>query len=79
MRYGIQTPAPKFFGGPPDIAVAGFNVGANLGATVQVSGTVGAATEAAKEGIPAIAFSGSTGSQTGYTAPVETYETVSVE
>ena len=27
MRYGIQTLAPKYFGGPPDIAVAGFNVG----------------------------------------------------
>ena len=27
MRYGIQTLAPKYFGGYPDIAVAGFNVG----------------------------------------------------
>ena len=27
IRYGIQTLAPKFFGGAPDIAVAGFNVG----------------------------------------------------
>ena len=95
MRYGIQTLSPKFFGGAPDIAVAGFNVGgkashpsppveshltisalANLGSTVLVSGTVGAATEAAKEGVPAIAFSGTTGSQTGYTAPVQTYMTV---
>lgn len=41
-----------------------------------MSGTVGAATEAAKEGIPAIAFSGATGSQTAYTAPVQTYMTV---
>ena len=49
---------------------------ANLGSTVLVSGTVGAATEAAKEGVPAIAFSGTTGSQTGYTAPVQTYMTV---
>ena len=49
---------------------------ANLGSTVLVSGTVGAATEASKEGIPAIAFSGTTGSQTGYTAPVQTYMTV---
>ena len=37
---------------------------------------MGAATEASKEGIPAIAFSGTTGSQTGYTAPVQTYMTV---
>ena len=29
MRYGIQTVAPKYFGGAPDIAVAGFNVGGN--------------------------------------------------
>ena len=28
MRYGIQTLAPKFFGGAtPDLAVAGPNVG----------------------------------------------------
>ncbi|EFR02023.1 acid phosphatase [Nannizzia gypsea CBS 118893] len=67
MRYGIQTVAPKFFGGRrPDLAVAGPNVGANLGRTVQISGTVGAATEAALEGIPAIAFSGSVGSMTAY-------------
>ena len=49
---------------------------ANLGSTVMISGTVGAATEAAKEGIPAIAFSGSTGSQTAYTAKPQTYNTV---
>ncbi|KAM0805787.1 5'/3'-nucleotidase sure family protein [Usnea florida] len=76
MRYGIQTLSPKFFGGAPDIAVAGYNVGANLGSTVLISGTVGAATEASKEGIPAIAFSGTTGSQTAYTAPLQTYMTV---
>lgn len=76
MRYGIQTLSPIFFGGAPDIAVAGFNVGANLGTTVLISGTVGAATEAVKKGIPAIAFSGSTGSQTAWNAGVEKYETV---
>lgn len=27
IRYGIQTLSPKYFGGAPDIAVAGFNVG----------------------------------------------------
>ena len=46
---------------------------ANLGSTVKISGTVGAATEAAKEGIPAIAFSGTTGSQISYTEDQETY------
>ncbi|CAF9912606.1 MAG: hypothetical protein HETSPECPRED_000985 [Heterodermia speciosa] len=76
MRYGIQTLSPTFFGGPPDIAVAGPNVGANLGSTVKISGTVGAATEAAKEGIPAIAFSGTTGSQISYTAAQQPYITV---
>ncbi|MCJ1234146.1 hypothetical protein MMC14_002104 [Varicellaria rhodocarpa] len=77
MRYGIQTLSPTFFGAAtPDIAVAGFNVGANLGLAALGSGTVGAATAAAKEGIPAIAFSGTTGVQTAWTAPLETYMTV---
>lgn len=64
MRYAIQNLSTSFFGGPPDIAVAGPNVGSNLGLVTQASGTVGAATEAVKEGVPAIAFSGTTGSQT---------------
>ena len=76
MRYGIQTLSPTYFGGPPDLAVSGFNVGANLGIAVLGSGTVGAATEGVKEGIPAIAFSGSTGSQTAWNATPETYEQV---
>ncbi|KAL9006894.1 MAG: hypothetical protein Q9188_000349 [Gyalolechia gomerana] len=90
MRYGIQTLAPKFFAAAPELAVAGFNVGAthtfaptntailaaNLGSTTLISGTVGAATEAAKECIPAIAFSGTTGSQTAWTAPTQTYVNV---
>lgn len=76
IRYGIKTLSPKYFGKAPDIAVAGYNVGANLGSTVLISGTVGAATEAAKEGIPAIAFSGTTGTQTAYTATPDTYVNV---
>ena len=51
MRYGIETLGPKFFGGAPDIAVTGPNVGSNLGVVVLASGTVGAATEAVKEGM----------------------------
>lgn len=51
----------------------GPNVGTNDGLTTQLSGTVGAATEAVKEGIPAIAFSGATGDQTAWNAPVEDY------
>ncbi|KAL8916138.1 MAG: hypothetical protein Q9172_006435 [Xanthocarpia lactea] len=59
IRYGIQTLAPKFFGGAPELAVAGFNVGA---------------TEAAKRGIPAIAFSGTSGTPIAWTTtPIPTY------
>jgi len=76
MRYGIQTLSPKFFGGAPDIAVAGPNVGANLGDTVLISGTVGAATEASKEGIPAIAFSGSSGTEVAWNTAVQPYGTI---
>lgn len=76
MRYGIQNLSTTFFGGPPDIAVAGFNVGSNLGLTVLISGTVGAATEAVKEGIPGIAFSGTTGTQTAWNAIPSLYEEV---
>jgi len=76
MRYGIQNLSETYFGGAPDIAVAGPNVGTNLGLTTLISGTVGAATEASKEGIPAIAFSGSTGSQTAWNTAPQTYEEV---
>jgi 5'/3'-nucleotidase SurE len=75
MRYGIQHLASTFFGNgiKPDIAVSGFNVGANLGVVTQFSGTVGAACEAVRLGVPAIAFSGSTGTQTAWNASVEGY------
>lgn len=76
VKYGISTLSPKFFSGSPDIVVAGPNVGSNLGLTTLASGTVGAATEAVKEGIPGIAFSGTTGSQTAWNAPVSSYETI---
>ncbi|KAF7307745.1 SurE domain-containing protein [Mycena kentingensis (nom. inval.)] len=66
-RFGIQTLSPKFFGSPPDFVVSGPNVGSNVGSTVLISGTVGAAIEAALEGFPAIAFSSATGSQVSYT------------
>jgi len=71
VRFGIQTLAPKFFGASaPDIVLSGPNVGNNAGSTVLISGTVGAASEAAKEGVPAIALSGATGSQVSYTTLV---------
>ncbi|RDX43643.1 sure-like protein [Lentinus brumalis] len=67
VRFGIQTLAPKFFGSAPDFIVSGPNVGNNLGTVTQNSGTVGAACEAAKEGLPSTAFSAATDSQISYT------------
>lgn len=42
---------------PPDLVVAGINYGENLGTGITISGTVGAALEAASLGIPALAVS----------------------
>ncbi|KAI1782913.1 sure-like protein [Ganoderma leucocontextum] len=67
VRFGIQTLAPEFFGSAPDFVVSGPNVGNNLGTVTQNSGTVGAACEAAKEGIPSTAFSAATASQVSFT------------
>ncbi|MFN2303093.1 MAG: 5'/3'-nucleotidase SurE [Anaerolineales bacterium] len=47
--------------GMPDLVVAGINYGENVGSGVTVSGTVGAAIEAATLGIPALAVSMQTG------------------
>ncbi|MCX6373425.1 MAG: 5'/3'-nucleotidase SurE, partial [Actinobacteria bacterium] len=47
---GVREPAP-------DLVVSGVNCGANMGADVTYSGTVGAALEAALRGRPALAFS----------------------
>jgi len=41
----------------PDLVMSGNNAGQNVGPLVNISGTVGAAREAAKNGIPAIAIS----------------------
>ena len=42
---------------PPDLVVSGINYGENVGTVISLSGTVGAALEAASFGIPAIAAS----------------------
>jgi 5'-nucleotidase len=42
---------------PIDLAVSGINYGENVGSCVTVSGTIGAALEAAERGIPALAVS----------------------
>jgi len=67
VRFGIQTVSPKFFRARPDFVVSGPNVGTNLGNVTMISGTVGAACEAAKEGVPSVAFSAKTGSQISFT------------
>jgi 5'-nucleotidase len=47
----------------PDLLVSGINYGENVGAAITISGTVGAALEAASLGIPALAVSMQTGTE----------------
>jgi 5'-nucleotidase len=47
----------EIMGARPDLVVSGINYGENLGTSVTISGTIGAALEAACLGIPAIAAS----------------------
>lgn len=70
MRYGIDKFMPSLFGGKhPDFAVSGINIDPNVAQSIEVSGTVGAATFAVHErGIPAVAFSG-WGNRTGWNEP----------
>lgn len=53
VRHGLLRFVPRL----PDLAIAGINYGENLGGAVTVSGTVGAAIEAASFGIPTLAAS----------------------
>lgn len=53
VLHGILEIMPD----PPDLVVSGINYGENIGTGVTVSGTVGAAMEAAAMGIPALAIS----------------------
>jgi len=53
VQHGITEIMPQ----PPDLVVAGINYGENVGTGVTISGTVGAALEAASAGIPALAMS----------------------
>lgn len=78
IKNGIDAVGPNLWNGAkPELALAGPNVGSNLGASVPFSGTVGAAVYAAKTaGIPAIAFSGSTGSPTAWNAATPLYSKV---
>ena len=77
IKNGINNLGPLFFDGQqPELAVTGPNVGSNLDIQVPFSGTVGAAVEAVNQGIPAIAFSGRTGTQTAFDATTPLYSQV---
>ncbi|EPQ52762.1 sure-like protein [Gloeophyllum trabeum ATCC 11539] len=67
VQFGVQNLSSTYLGGPPSLILTGPNVGNNLGIVTQFSGTVGAASEGAKLGIPSIAFSAATGSERSYT------------
>ncbi|MGH9739954.1 MAG: 5'/3'-nucleotidase SurE [Candidatus Acidiferrales bacterium] len=64
-EYSVEgTPADAMIlafhmllGEKPDVALSGINPGANVGENIYYSGTVGAAMEAAVNGVPAIAVS----------------------
>jgi len=53
----VKVALGALMAGKPDLVVSGINRGQNLGRVGYVSGTVGAAREAALQGIPAIAVS----------------------
>ena len=53
VRHGLLRFLPRM----PDLAISGINYGENLGACVTISGTIGAAIEAASFGIPTLAAS----------------------
>lgn len=59
VLYGIYD----VIKGTPDLLVSGINYGENVGSGVTISGTVGAALEAASLGIPALAVSMQTGQE----------------
>ena len=53
VQHGIL----ELMDGPPDLVVAGINLGENLTVSITISGTVGAALEGAAFGVPAMAIS----------------------
>lgn len=57
VSYGVLVVAPALYGRRPDLVVSGINYGENMGATVTVSGTVGAALQAAAMGLRGLAVS----------------------
>jgi 5'-nucleotidase len=67
VLHGALEIMPK----KPDLVIAGINYGENLGIGVTVSGTVGAAMEAASLGIPALAVSLETEQKNHYSYSTE--------
>jgi 5'-nucleotidase len=53
VRYGLMLGVPR----RPALVVSGINYGENMGSGLTISGTVGAALEAAADGLPALAVS----------------------
>lgn len=53
----IKLGLSEFFPTPPDLVISGINPGSNTGVNINYSGTVGAAREAALNGIPSMAVS----------------------
>ena len=78
-RYAVKgTPADtvmmaisQILGFLPDLAISGINSGPNLGENIYYSGTVAAAAEAAKYGVPAIALSVNARNDIDYFATAE--------
>jgi len=55
----------------PDVVISGANHGQNMGTIVDVSGTVGAARQAARRGIPALAVSAQLGDNPDFTTSAQ--------
>ncbi len=62
LLYGLDVLAPKRWGRNPDLVLSGINSGHNVGLINPTSGTVGATVTAVRRGVPAIALSGTHGS-----------------
>jgi hypothetical protein len=81
VRVGLNEIAPKLWNAtfPTDLVVSGVNVGYNLGWQVFGSGTDNVAMYAAKNGVPAVAFSGHEKARVGWDKTVPAHSTVYAE
>lgn len=57
VYVALRRFASLYWSGGPDVVLSGVNFGQNVGATLNHSGTVGAAVTAAEHGVPAVALS----------------------